>query len=286
MLMAGSLADVVQQQREAHQILVFNLLKQAGETSILNRLKGIDRNQRVLIDGVAMIEIPNHKAFDVVPFGQRGGERAALLHPAQSVGSMRQRQQLFPLRPTCYRLKALQTIQRVWRKPQLMPRGENEQAQIRRQLVRLAQQDAVADHAELGGRQARPPLMKTAEKSAGLLRGALHGVAGGPIDLARMAVIVAHHGSRMRTHRLLRVKTQNILIPPGHLVQANANAGQELERVVKCHRNARRHVARMKRGQPANHLQIAQAARRILHIGFQVINRVLILGPARVGEPG
>src|ERR1700722_12491515 len=46
------------------------------------------------------------------------------------------------------------------------------------------------------------------------------------------------------------------------------------------------HIARMQRREPAYRLQVPQASRSVLHIGFQMINRVLKFRAPRESENG
>ena len=73
---------------------------------------------------------------------------------------------------------------------------------------------------------------------------------------------------------------QNVLIAPGKLVQAHADGAEKIERAVEASRN----VARMQGCEPAHGLQVAQATGRVLHVGFEVINRVLKFRPTLESE--
>ena len=68
--MAGAFSDVVQQEGEANQRFILNFLEQRGETAVLDGFEAVDRDQRMFVDGIAVIEVANDEVFNLVPLGQ------------------------------------------------------------------------------------------------------------------------------------------------------------------------------------------------------------------------
>ena len=188
-----------------------------------------DGHQRVLIHGVAMIEIPHHQAFDVAPLRQRARQDARFLHRPQAHRCLGQGEHALPVVPFRFRSETLQPLDGIRRQPQAMPRHELEQAQILRRLVR-PQQHAVARYGELAGGKSRPPFVKPAQERARLLSGNFDGLPHRLVHHPGVAIIVAHQRSRMFAQRFLGVEAQRVLIPPGQFMQPETDAGEETER--------------------------------------------------------
>ncbi len=97
-----------------------------------------------------------------------------------------------------------------------------------------------------------------------------------------MAVIIAHQGGGRIAEGFLRVEGEHVLIARIYLVKADANGGEKIESgaQVGCV------LAPIEGVEPANGVEIAQAAGSFLNIGLQVIDGVLGLGVAGFGEAG
>ena len=113
-----------------------------------------------------------------------------------------------------------------------------------------------------------------------------------------MAEVVAHQlldalprlGARIAKHlggALLQLVAQHVLVAPALEVQRRAHAQQEILRIVEP-RGVRRAAAQQQRiGEQRNRArrgQVAQRARRFLHVGFELVQRRVELRVALVDQ--
>ncbi len=160
-MIAGTFPDIVQQQGEADDPRIGDFGAQIGKAGVGDRFERSDGDEGMFIDGVAMIKIANHEAFDVLPLRQGERERSGGLHGAESERGAREREQALPILEGRLRDESGKAVDGVGSEAQLMARGEFEDAEVLK-TAGIAQQDAVARDGELGGGEARAPLMKAA----------------------------------------------------------------------------------------------------------------------------
>jgi len=100
-----ALAGVVKQEGEGQDARLSDLGEEIPEAAAGGVGGGaqapqvLQRDQGVLVHGVAMEEVANHQALDPGEFGEDGGEHAGLVHGAHGGGRVRQGQQLAQHRP-------------------------------------------------------------------------------------------------------------------------------------------------------------------------------------------
>src|SRR5262252_10483531 len=100
--------------------------------------------------------------------------------------------------------------------------------------MRLAEVDAVAQDAEVGVREARPPVPELREQAARLGFGGLERPDSSAEDGARVAVVAAHPVRgvaflKVLRDRILRVEGEDVLVAAGIQVEEAANAGEMAE---------------------------------------------------------
>ena len=85
-IFVSPLPDVVQQQRQHQQLRRFELAEQPREAFALGTrridqtFEVPDRQQRVLVDGVLVIEVADHAAVDRLEFGNHLTEQTRIVH--------------------------------------------------------------------------------------------------------------------------------------------------------------------------------------------------------------
>ena len=122
--------------------------------------------------------------------------------------------------------------------------------------------------------------MKPSQEVAGLFGGRFERPPGDSVDLPGMPVIITHQGRGLLAQRLLRIETEDVLVAPGDLVQTNADRGEKVEGrfEIRCFATA------LQRSEPPYRLEIAQSAGCVLDIRLEMIDRVLILRVASLGQ--
>src|SRR5215471_5544027 len=103
----------------------------------------------------------------------------------------------------------------------------------------------------------------------------------------RVAVIVAHPVSGVLAapvlgQRVLRVERKLVVVAAALAVQEAAQARKKPERLAQLRRRVGRAVAKLV--EPANELIITQAARSLLHVWLQVVDRGGVLGVPLAGQ--
>src|SRR5208283_119864 len=122
--------------------------------------------------------------------------------------------------------------------------------------------------------------MKTAQECA-LVRSRFDGLAHSAVHPANVAVIVTHQQRGRIAQRFLRLEAKHVLVEPGNLMQADSHCRQEVKRGGDVYPA----FAWLKHLEPARGLEVAQAARSILDIWLQMINRILVFRPAANRKP-
>src|SRR5580698_1588300 len=103
----GAFARVMKQQSEAQQGQVFDLRKNFGQAAVRGILvRGefgelLDSDQGVLVHGIAMVEVRNNQAKDVLPLRKHGWQESGVVHDAQRVAGMWKCKNAVQLWPQC-----------------------------------------------------------------------------------------------------------------------------------------------------------------------------------------
>lgn len=101
MVATEAFADVVKQEREADEGLGIAGGPEAGELPglIADAFEIFEGDERVFVDGIAMVEVPDDQAIDVFPGGDLADEDAGFRHAAERLRSVGEIENLFPFRP-------------------------------------------------------------------------------------------------------------------------------------------------------------------------------------------
>ena len=92
-----ALAGVVEQEREGEDAGLLDLRQQVAEAAAPGVGGGaqapeiLQGDEGVLVHGVAMEEVADHEALDLLEFGKDRGEHAGIVHGAHGGGRVRQR---------------------------------------------------------------------------------------------------------------------------------------------------------------------------------------------------
>ncbi len=173
---------------------------------------------------------------------------------------------------------------------------ESEQAKGRLRIggkfVRVAQEDEIARHRELGVGETRPPVPEAGEQRLVVRLRGLQFQQRPAIDDVGVAVVDPHPlrwftraGKGRGGDLVLCFKVEEIGVASGAEMQEAANSGQELSRswIVRLFLFGGAQTA-----QPAGRLQVAHAARRFLDVRLEAIDGVVILAlprPRHTAEP-
>ncbi len=100
----NALSQIVEQEGHAHEREAIFFFRQQMKTRRALRFReqivdGLKRDERMLIDGVAMIEIADDQAVDFFPFRQCGREHAARVHGAHGESGVRLGEKRAPVEP-------------------------------------------------------------------------------------------------------------------------------------------------------------------------------------------
>ena len=195
---------IVEQGRQNQRAGLGHFGKQIGERGA-GAPELLHGHHGVLIHRVAMVEIANHQALGGIQLRKDRAQQAGLVHGAQGQRRVGQSEDAVERGPDGPRDREpgpqafglrFDPPGGFERGPDSVARRELEQAQrqlgVALQHVRLAQEGALAPYADIGIAQARPPVAELSQQAAGLPFQVLQLTAGGAVDGARMAVILAH----------------------------------------------------------------------------------------------
>lgn len=114
---------------------MINLAEQAGEAVVPRFcargqiLESFERHQRVLVDGIAVIEVAHHHAVDAGPLRDNFWQQVQIGHRVQRIGAARQGEQFAQFGPGAMkRRRVLQSGFRIGRQGHLVARHENQKA--------------------------------------------------------------------------------------------------------------------------------------------------------------
>src|SRR5215472_702847 len=137
-------------------------------------MEGFDRDERVFVDGEAVIEIPNYQRIDQVQFRQQQRQQTKRMHGSQSVGGIRLQERFLQVEPklSASRRRGSQGGKRLLdakfrrsTQAESMVRHKVEEAQQHFGILqsrRLLKEDQPVDDGEIGGGEARTPALHLA----------------------------------------------------------------------------------------------------------------------------
>ena len=97
MVVVAPLADVVQQERQHEQLGAIDLAQDVAEAQSIRHLRRGDaleianRQQRVLVDRVLVVEVSDHPPRDRLELGEHAPEETAVVHLRETVVESRLR---------------------------------------------------------------------------------------------------------------------------------------------------------------------------------------------------
>ena len=304
MVFVAPFPDVVVQERQHEQLGPIDLLQETPEAlpsggRFEKPLEVADRQERVLVDGVLVVEVAHDAAGDRFELREHLPEQPEIVHvrqprvepelrlekTQQRLAVARRRKELLGREPAGVLLHAGQG---VVRHGAAVVEGRLKHGEPR---LRAIGGDADVDelHAVGGAHQ-----ILTDRRRRGFERPAQRA-----IDRARVAEVVAHQaldplaGGRPEIAQafgraLLQLVAEHVVMPPRLEVQDRAHAQQKLLGVLE-RAQARSALAEQHRvGQLGNRLgaeQIAKPSRRLLQVGLELIERVVEARVAFVDEP-
>ena len=287
--LAGTFADVVEQEGEAEERQALGFGPQFGEA--LNGgifgggqfFEGFEGDEGVFVDGVAMVEVAGDEAFEVFPFGHEGREGAGFVHGAEGGGGVGLGEQVAPPGPGG-RLLAEgdvagdDAVFGFAGEAEAMTGEEGEEAEFEGDVgeaARAAEEDPIFANGEIGVGDAGAEVAKDAQQAAGGAFMPLDGAQGGPIDEPGMVEVGAHQGVGIGVETLLEVEGEDVGVALGGVVEAKTGAVEELAGGFE------------QQGifaQPVEQVEIAQATGPLFEVGLKVIDGVLKLVVPGGGE--
>ena len=288
-------ADVVEQQRQYQQFWLVeggDHVPEAlpiGLLGVRDPLEVANRQQRVLVDRVLVIEVPDHAPRDGLEFREHTTEEATVVHfreprvePVSRLQQGDKRRAVARLREEVVGAIAIDV---------LLDAGErflgDLSVGIDRRVKRAQPRCGIAgrlNRIEEADAVAREPQVR-----ADRHRGCLPGPPQRPADDAGMAEVVAHQaldplagfGARVAEQirrPLLHVVAQHVLIASGVEMQGRSHAQQEVLGLIEARRIRRTAAKQQRVGQHrdrARRREISQRPRRFLHVGLELIQRVV-----------
>ena len=247
-----ALAGIVKQERKGEDARLFDLGQQIPEAAapgVVGRAQApevLQRDQGVLVHGVAMEEIADHQALDLLEFGENRGEHAGLMHGANGDRRVRQGQQLAEYRPQRLgvgevvaqaRQARIDALLGFGREAYAVTRHEFEETQgefgLHVQPLGRAEMDAFPVDAELGVGNAGAEIAKLREEGTGLAFAGFQRADGGTVYGARVPVVFPHPLRGVGElpvlgQGILRVEGEQVVVAAALDVQVAAQAGQKV----------------------------------------------------------
>ena len=313
----------MQQQRQQEQVEAVDLRQQLREArleimgGLAQAVHVVDGEEGVLVDGVAVIAVPNHQCVDAVELGNQHLKNAQRVHGAQSVRGVRSQQNFAQRVPQIgpfgnvngqHRQRVGDAVFRGLRERVAVRGHQREDAQDGAGVVELRARlnvDAALVEQEVssGNRRAPAPELAIETDRSGQM---LHQQRGAAIDDARMPVVGAHpvrrigsaarfKADRERRGLVLRLPVERVVVAPMAEVQKTSRSGQKIKCGLGVAARALEDAASLagpllgllqveQNREPDRQVIVAQSAGTILQIGLEVKDGVAELGVAGAGN--
>ncbi len=291
------LADVVQQQRQHQPLGRGHLGEEAGEAAAGARageqpFEAADRQQGVLVDGVAVVEVADDAAADPIEAVDQAAEQAAVVHRRQGrVEAAARRQQAHEapsrgqrrqhVRAAVAAAPALDHGERLGRHRHAVFERQRERLEPRGRIGRrprwVDEQHRLAGDLEVGADRHRQRLRRRRDADDGRLEGPGHGAGvREPAAHERLDPLLGVGAGEAEALRdpLLQLVAEDVGVAAALEVEQRPHPQHEVLGLLELVLVDRRRVVRQRR-QQAGRDDVAQAAGRFLHVGLELVDRVV-----------